>query len=632
MSRLRKGIATVSLSGVLSDKLTAIAEAGFDGVEIFDNDLIASPMRPSEVSARCADLGLTVDLFQPVRDVEGVPPEEFGRVLHRLRHKFEIAGQLGAPVVLACSNVSSYAIDDPQLRADQLRQIGELATSYGLVVAYEALAWGRHINRVGQAWAAVQAADHPAITLAVDTFHLLARGDDGGALAGIPGERIGFLQVADAPMLDMNVLEWSRHFRCFPGQGTLDVAGVVAATLEAGYAGPVSLEVFSDVVREAPPAVTARDAMRSLLFLEDQVSGELPTAVAHDAAFVEMAVPPYDSQLKGTLEALGFRQVGVHRSKPVTWWRNGNASIVLNEQSGANHAHPLAVGLVAPSVCAVQTRARALDWPELQRVRGADESTLPGITAPSGVHVFVSAPSGEPDDWQLDFGCDDSAHESGWLGVDHVGITVAPDRLDEETAFYRILLGLRPGSLQEFIQPHGRLQSRTLRPESGDLRIVLNVSQVGAGAERSAGITQLAFACDDVVREVDRLRAAGVELMPVPDNYYDDLDARLDLDPGLVAVLRDHRLLYDIDSTGGELLHAYTMPYDGGYFLEFLERRGGYDGYGAVNTHVRLAAQVRSREIRSAPIRRGRRQVVEGSGRDRRCGSGTGTACSKERV
>ena len=68
------------------------------------------------------------------------------------------------------------------------------------------------------------------MTLAVDTFHMLARGDDGTALAGVPGDRIGFLQVADGPLLRMDVLEWSRHFRCFPGQGVLDVAGVVAAT------------------------------------------------------------------------------------------------------------------------------------------------------------------------------------------------------------------------------------------------------------------------------------------------------------------------------------------------------------------------------------------------------------------
>ncbi len=300
---MRKGIATVSLSGVLADKLAAAAAAGFDGVEIFDNDLVSSPLAPREVAARCADLGLTIDLFQPVRDVAGVPPERFDAVLHRVRTKLGVMAELGADVVLACSNVSADAVADPDLTAEQLHRLGALAAEHGVTIAFEALAWGRHVNRVGQAWDAVQRADHPAVTLAVDTFHMLARGDDGAALAGVPGDRIGFLQVADAPLLDMNVLEWSRHFRCFPGQGTLDVTGVVAATLAAGYRGPLSLEVFSDVVREADPFETARDAMRSLLFLEDQVSGELatepatglvaaapPPAPRTDAAFLEIAV------------------------------------------------------------------------------------------------------------------------------------------------------------------------------------------------------------------------------------------------------------------------------------------------------------------------------------------------------
>ncbi len=47
---MRKGIATVSLSGVLEDKLAAAAGAGFDAIELFDNDLIASPMSPREVA------------------------------------------------------------------------------------------------------------------------------------------------------------------------------------------------------------------------------------------------------------------------------------------------------------------------------------------------------------------------------------------------------------------------------------------------------------------------------------------------------------------------------------------------------------------------------------------------------
>lgn len=64
---MRKSIATVCLSGSLTEKLTAAARAGFDGVEIFENDLLASPLSPEEVRARTADLGLGIDLYQPMR-------------------------------------------------------------------------------------------------------------------------------------------------------------------------------------------------------------------------------------------------------------------------------------------------------------------------------------------------------------------------------------------------------------------------------------------------------------------------------------------------------------------------------------------------------------------------------------
>jgi 4-hydroxyphenylpyruvate dioxygenase len=597
---MRRGIATVSISGLLADKLDSIAAAGFDGVEIFDNDLVASPCSPADVARRCADLGLRIDLFQPVRDVEGVPPGQFARVLHRFRRKLEVMAELGTSTVLACSNVQPDSLDDAGLRAGQLHAIGELAASYGVTVAYEALAWGRHVNRVGQAWDAVVRADHPAVTLAVDTFHLLARGDDGSALAGVPGERIGFLQVADAPLLDMNVLEWSRHHRCFPGQGTLDVAGVVAATLEAGYRGPVSLEVFSDVVREADPVVTARDGMRSLLFLEDQLAGRLtgparslaaaapPPARRTDVAFVELAAPP-DSPYPKLLSDLGFQLAGRHRTKPVTWWRNGGASLVLNEAGGREPA-ATALGVVASPVEGVARRADALLWPEVDRTRAAGEAMLPGIATPSGLHVFVSDAAGEPDDWHTDFEPEPWAREAGWAGLDHVGIAVTPDQLNEELSFYRSLFGLVPGTVEEFMDPHGRLRSRALRPESGDLRVVLNVADLGPGGPAVHGITQLAFACRDIVEQVCRLRDAGVELMPVPDNYYADLDARFGLHPNLLAQLREHGLLYD-RLGHGELLHAYTRLLPGGFRIELLERRGGYDAYGSANTHVRLAVQ-----------------------------------------
>ncbi|WP_258935514.1 hypothetical protein [Nesterenkonia pannonica] len=86
-----------------------------------------------------------------------------------------------------------------------------------------------------------------------------------------------------------------------------------------------------------------------------------------------------------------------------------------------------------------------------------------------------------------------------------------------------------------------------------------------------------------------RARENGLSFLGVPDNYYRDLHARTGLDPEFLDRLQDLDLLYDEDHDGA-FIHFYTRTF-GGLFLEMVERVGQYDGYGAVNAPVRLAAQ-----------------------------------------
>lgn len=626
---MHKGIATVSVSGALDEKLVAIAAAKFDGIEVFDLDLVSSPLRPTEVARRCADLGLSVDLYQPLRDVEATRPELFPPVLRRVRQKLDVMEELGVTTLLVCSNATSGAIGDRDLSAEQLSAAGDLAQDRGCTLAFEALAWGTHTNRLADAWDLVRRADHPAVGLAVDTFHLLARGDDASALDGIPGARIAFLQVADAPLMAMDVLQWSRHHRVFPGQGSLDVASVVGAVVEGGYRGPVSLEVFSDVVREADPHVTSLDAMRSLLHLEEQLRQRwevLPRATRPrvelfdppaapapvEPAFVELATQ--GSDMDALLRAMGFRVAGRHRSKPVTWWRNGAANVLLNAASDLDDrwSHAVGrpsvtgVGIAVDDVPAFAARRSAMLWPELKLRRGPGEARLAGVDSPAGVHTFVAGRAGAADDWRADFAPADPGDGpasggdatpardeggAGWLGIDHVGYAVPFDLSEAEISFHRTLFGMLPGAISEFTDPRGRMRSRVMRPPSGDLRVVLNVGDgEGLRAPRYAGLQQVAFACPDVAAAARAMRAAGVGLIEVPENYYDDLAARLDLPDSRVAQLQADGIMYDRDEHG-EFLHVYTRRVAGSFYVEALQRVGRYDGYGAANTPVRLVAQ-----------------------------------------
>jgi 4-hydroxyphenylpyruvate dioxygenase len=346
---MRRSIATVSLSGPLNEKLTACAAAGFDGVEIFDQDLITSLWTPSRIRERCDELGLRIEMLQPVRDLEGLTPAQHEQAMRRFAGKLDIMQQLGTDLVLVCASCRPDAIDDDHLSAEQLRVAADMADQRGMRIAFEALAWSTNVWDYRRAWKIVQLADHPALGTCQDTFHVLSRGLDPFHIRDIPGEKIFFVQLSDAPQLSMDILQWSRHHRVWPGQGSWDVAGFVEHCLLAGYTGPLSLEIFNTVFRRADAARNARDALRSLLYVEDAVAhrGVIPATrleaappapVCDGVDFVELTVKPDHPKFVTALTGLGFTHVADHLDKPIELWQQGQTRMLLNSMEAAGGA------------------------------------------------------------------------------------------------------------------------------------------------------------------------------------------------------------------------------------------------------------------------------------------------------
>ncbi|MER5755499.1 TIM barrel protein [Streptomyces sp. NPDC002088] len=592
---MRTSIATVSLSGSLTEKLTAAARAGFDGVEIFENDLLASPLTPEEIRTRCADLGLGIDLYQPMRDIEAVPEDEFARNLRRARHKFELMSRLGTDTVLVCSSVSPLAADDDALAAGQLSRLADLAQDFGIRVAYEALAWGRHVSTYDHAWRIVETAGHPALGTCLDSFHILSRGSDPKDLEGIadiPGEKIFFLQLADAPLLAMDVLQWSRHYRCFPGQGGFDVAGLVRQVLRTGYDGPLSLEVFNDVFRQAEAGPTAVDAQRSLRVLEETVGLTTPPApvVPTGVAFAELLTPDAEP-VAALLGALGFARTARHRSKPVDLWQQGEARLLVNTGPAARRDGTglAAIGLESPDPAGAARRAEAMLAPVLPRRRAPRDAPLDAVAAPDGTELFFCATDHpELPSWRADFeNTDHRPAATDVTRIDHLALTQPWHHFDEAALFHRSVLGLHAQESVDVADPYGLFRSRAVTNADGSVRIALAVGP--APAEDEVRAQHIALATADVVAAARRFRAAGGRLLPVPANYYDDLAARHDLPADELATYRDLGILYDRDAHG-VFRHCYTHTV-GRVFFELVQRDGGYRGYGAQNAPVRLAAQ-----------------------------------------
>ncbi len=636
---LRTAIATVCISGTLEEKLAAAAAAGFDGVEIFEPDFIVSSSSAAQVRARCTDLGLSIDLYQPFRDLDSTDPDRFAANLRRADRKFDVMEELGTDLVLVCSAVSPTAVDDDAMIADQLHQLAERARRRGMRICYEALAWGTHVNTYDRSWDIVRAADHPSLGLCVDSFHILSRGSDPAGIAKIPGEKLFFLQLADAPSMDMDILHWSRHYRLFPGQGTFDLPAFLGYVLQAGYTGPLSLEVFNDVFRQSDPRPAAVDAHRSLLALYESTVGRLPLdragsggggaagpgAVVPPApelsgfAFAEVAVDQASATaIAEVLTALGFTHAGQHRTKPVQLWSQGQARILLNHASGADGvdgvdgatvdaavgsavgAAVAAIGFETADPGSAAVRARAMLAEQIVRTRGPAEADLSAVAAPDGTEIFFCRTGAEDaDSWIGDFEPTGQppSNGAGLTAIDHLELTQPFDRFEEATLFLRSVLGLHTEYDLEIAAPFGLVRNRSVANADGSVRIGMNVSVLRRRRLWIPGVVEpqnIAFTTDDILAAARAAKAAGAPVVPVPANYYDDLDARLGLDPAQLATMRELNLLLD-RTADGDYWHFYTAVLGGRVYFEVLQRTGGYRGNGELNSPVRMAGHRRQR-------------------------------------
>ncbi len=534
---MKTSIATVSISGEFEEKLSAIARAGFDGIEIFENDFLAFDRSPAEVGQMVRDHGLTVSLFQPFRDFEGMPEPFRSRNFDRAERKFDLMAELGTDLMLICSNTSPVSLGGIDRAAADFRELGERAAKRGLRVGYEALAWGRHIHDHRDAWEIVRRADHPNIGLILDSFHTLARKIDVNSIRSIPGDRIFIVQLADAPLIEMDLLYWSRHFRNMPGEGDLAVTAFMQAIAATGYDGYLSLEIFNDQFRGGSPEAISRDGRRSLVYLMDQVRRvepdmripvpDMPSRSAVSGiAFVEFAVGDDDGrELEALLQILGFRTVGRHRTKSVTLMRQGEINLVINrEEKGfanasylVHGANAYAFGLMVDDAAAAHARALQLGSEDFRQAVGPGEMQVPAIRGVGGgIVYFLDEKSALANIWDVEFEplaeTEPSDRTVGLTRIDHLAQTTRYEEMLTWLLFYTSQLATRKTPMVDIIDPAGVVRSQVVETDDGRLRITLNGAEnrnTLAGrfiAETfGSGIQHIAFETDDIFATAEAL-------------------------------------------------------------------------------------------------------------------------------
>ena len=327
--------------------------------------------------------------------------------------------------------------------------------------------------------------------------------------------------------------------------------------------------------------------------------------------FIEFAVDETDRHnFTALLRGLGFTLKGKHRSKDVLLFAQGDIRIVVNsDKEGFAHSYNMSHGT---SVCAMALRvsdarttvqrAEALLEEPYAGAIGPGELELPAVRGLGGSLIyFVDAQSNLSRWSEVDFEpIAEKQSGAGLLSIDHISQTMQYEEMLTWLLYYTSLLTTAKLPAQAVIDPGGVVQSQVIEAgvtnNRSGLRLVLNGSQSHRTLSSrfvteffGSGVQHIAFETDDIIATMEKIAANGVGILEIPENYYDDLDAKLEFDDATLAKLKKLNIMFDRDANG-TFFQAYTQTLPGGLFFEIVQRKG-YTGYGAPNAAIRLVAQ-----------------------------------------
>jgi sugar phosphate isomerase/epimerase len=232
----------------------AAAAAGFTGIGLHVDDL-----------ARTVAAGLDVDGMRDVLAAAGLRVVEI-EFLAGWALDDEGSGEEGVAAVADAfggRHVSAGEFRggelDPVAAAKRLAEAAGRAAEGDLLVAVESFPWSA-IRDYATAVDLVRRSGAPNAGLLVDVWHFFNGGASLGLLHDLPGAGVAAVQLNDGPRVHDDFLVNARATRRLPGEGELDVVGLVQAVERAGFTGPYCVEVNTPEFRALPLAEAAERA------------------------------------------------------------------------------------------------------------------------------------------------------------------------------------------------------------------------------------------------------------------------------------------------------------------------------------------------------------------------------------
>jgi 4-hydroxyphenylpyruvate dioxygenase len=323
--------------------------------------------------------------------------------------------------------------------------------------------------------------------------------------------------------------------------------------------------------------------------------------------FVEFAAPAgQGAQLHDYFRKLGFVAVAKHKSRPITTYRQGDCTFLVNEDPDSFAARFAATH--GPSACGFAVRVNKLaEWARVQALKNgaeafdhADELTkavaAPVIKGIGGCMLYIvdryddTGTIHDPDyEWLP--GAERMPKGFGLRFIDHLTHNLYAGNMEKWAEYYERLFNFREIRYFDIKGAKTGLLSKAMTAPDGMVRIPLNEStdpksQINEYLDQyhGEGIQHIACHTDDIYATVEAMKAQGVDFLDTPDTYFDVVDLRVPNHGENLSRLRENKILIDADpeTKQRKLLQIFTQNAIGPIFFEIIQRKGN-EGFGEGN-------------------------------------------------
>jgi sugar phosphate isomerase/epimerase len=247
----------------LAQVVDITAKAGWDGIEPWIDEIthhLQGGGKLTDLRKQIADSGLQVPSAIGFPEWVVDDAERRKKGMEQAKREMDMVAQIGGTRIAAPASGAKDVRIDLDAAAERYRDLCELGRQMGVVPQLEVWGFSKTFQRLGEAAYVAVESGHPDACVLADPYHVYKGGSNVESVKLLSAKCLQHFHMNDYPADPPREKILDEH-RLYPGDGIAPLTELFRSLRDIGYAGMLSLELFSKALWKQDPAEVAKTGL-----------------------------------------------------------------------------------------------------------------------------------------------------------------------------------------------------------------------------------------------------------------------------------------------------------------------------------------------------------------------------------